>query len=212
MKWERARTKEQKGHRISKIIDATARLYQQHSFEEITFVSIAREANFTRSNLYKYFNTKEEIFFEFLKHDMILWRQDLENSFQKSKTYPVKEFASIWLKTQRKHERMLKIVSLLHTALEKNSSKESLIAFKRAAKKEFERLTHLLCNLFPPLTLNNAFKFLNMQLAVCIGLYEMTHLSENQQSVLTMPEFEPFRIDYDTYFQQSIEYLIQGLL
>jgi len=37
------------------------------SFEEITFVLIAKEAQFTRSNLYKYFNSKEEIFLEFIK-------------------------------------------------------------------------------------------------------------------------------------------------
>ena len=89
MGWERARTEAQKQQRVSEIIDATARLYKKHRFEEITFVAIAKEAKFTRSNLYKYFNTKEEIFFEFLKHDIILWRQDLDTTLQKKKVYSI---------------------------------------------------------------------------------------------------------------------------
>ena len=56
MEWKRARSDKHKEHRISEIVAATARLYKKHSFEEITFSSIAKEAKFTRSNLYKYFN------------------------------------------------------------------------------------------------------------------------------------------------------------
>jgi AcrR family transcriptional regulator len=59
MTWQRSRSREQKEQRIAEIVDATARLYQKHSFEDITFALIAKEADFTRSNLYKCFNTKE---------------------------------------------------------------------------------------------------------------------------------------------------------
>lgn len=212
MAWVRARTKAQKEQRISKIIDATSRLYDAMGFEAITFVSIAKEARFTRSNLYKYFNSKEEIFFEFLKHDMVLWRRDLEDMFEPDGRYSVGQFALMWQTAQGRHERMLDLVRLLHPVLEKNASEECLIGFKRAAKSEFQSLSRLLCRIFPKLGPDNAFKFLNMQLAISIGFYEMTTLSENQRTVLAMPEFGPFHIDYDTYFRQSVEYMIRGLL
>jgi len=212
MEWVRARTEEQKEQRISEIVDATARLYKKHRFEEITFVSIAREATFTRSNLYKYFNSKEEIFFEFLKHDIILWRQDLVATLQKKKGCSVGEFASVWLEVQGRHERMLDLISILYAYLEKNSSIESLIDFKTMAKDEFKILSELLCGLFPTLSIENAVKFLNMQLAASIGLYTMTNLSATQQMVLEKPEFEHFKVDYHIYFEEVVEYLLQGLL
>jgi len=59
--WVRARSDEQIEQRINEIVDATARLYEENRFEDITFAMIAKEANFTRSNLYRYFQTKEEI-------------------------------------------------------------------------------------------------------------------------------------------------------
>jgi AcrR family transcriptional regulator len=212
MGWERARNEAQKEQRISEIIDATARLYKKHRFEEITFVSIAKEANFTRSNLYKYFNSKEEIFLEFLKHDIVLWRQDLVAIFQKGKRCSVEAFAAVWLMVQGRHARMLSLISILYDFLEKNSSIESLIDFKTMAKDEFRILSELLCGLFPTLSRQNAVKFLNMQLAASIGLYTMTNLSATQQKVLEQPEFEHFKVDYHIYFKEAVEYLLQGLL
>ena len=61
MTWERARSEEQIEYRVNEILKATAKLYEEHRFEEITFVMIAKEAGFTRSNLYRYFKTKEDI-------------------------------------------------------------------------------------------------------------------------------------------------------
>lgn len=212
MVWERARTEAQKTHRISEIIDATARLYQTHRFEDITFVSIAKEAKFTRSNLYKYFNTKEEIFFEFLKHDIRLWRQDLETAFQKKKSVSIEDFASIWLKVQVAHGRMLNLISLLYAFLEKNCSMASLVDFKRMVKAEIQILSQLLCDLFPELTQGKAFQFLNLQLAASIGLYTMTNLSDVQEEVLSYPEFENFKLDYNAYFKAAVEFLLKGLL
>lgn len=212
MKWERARTESQKQQRISEIIGATARLYEKYGFAEITFVSIAKEANFTRSNLYKYFNSKEEIFLEFLKHDIILWRQDLVATLKRKKGYSVGEFASVWLDAQGRHGRMLNLISILYDYLEKKSSIESLTDFKAMAKDEFGILSELLCGLLPALSIENAVKFLNMQLAASIGLFTMTNLSEAQQSVLAYPEFINFRVDYNIYFKEAVEYILQGLL
>jgi hypothetical protein len=59
----------------------------------------------------------------------------------------------------------MNLISILYAYLEKNSSMESLIDFKRMAKQEFKILSDLLCGLFPTLSMENAAKFLNMQLA-----------------------------------------------
>ncbi|MDH4219370.1 MAG: TetR family transcriptional regulator [Candidatus Aminicenantes bacterium] len=212
MEWIRARTDKQKEYRISEIVAATARLYNKHSFEEITFSLIAKEAKFTRSNLYKYFNSKEEIFLEFLKHDLMRWRKDTEKAYQKDKAYSVDEFASIWVKMQVKHVRLLNLISILYTHLEKNSSLQNLIDFKKRANEELMTLSELLCGLFPLLTLEKVAEFLNLQLAAAIGLYQMTNLSEVQRIVLEYPEFEHFKLDFKVYFQKTVEHLLQGLL
>ena len=103
-------------------------------------------------------------------------------------------------------------ISILYDYLEKNSSIESLVDFKTMAKEEFRILSKLLCGWFPTLSIENAVKFLNMQLAASIGLNTMTNLSKAQQKVLENPEFEHFKVDYNIYFKEAVEYLLQGLL
>jgi len=212
MGWERARTEEQKEQRIAEIIEATARLYEKHSFEEITFVLIAKEATFTRSNLYKYFNSKEEIFLEFIKHDIVLWRKNVVAAFTPDKTLSVKEFASAWVSLMSRHERLIKLMSILHNSLEKNVSIENLTEFKRGAKEELLMLSELLCSVFPKLTIEKAATFLQLQISAAIGLFQMTDLSETQQHILDNPEFAVLKLDFIHSFQKTIEYLLNGIL
>lgn len=211
MTWERARTEQQKQQRIQEIIAATTKLYNKHGFEEITFALIAKEAKFTRSNLYKYFNSKEEIFFELLKNDIVTWRKDFESSVCE-KQLSVSEFVEMWFEVQQRHLRMRDLISILYAHLEKKSSFETLVNFKKMVVVEFEILCQLLQRIFPKLSIENAIKFLQIQLALSIGLYTMTDLSPNQQKVLEVTEFSHLSMQYPRYFKQSLVYILQGLI
>jgi len=212
MTWERARSEEQKEQRFSEIMEATARLYEKHSFEEITFVLIAKEATFTRSNLYKYFNSKEEIFLEFIKHDIVQWRKDVTANLSPGKISSVQEFSTKWVNLQVRHKRLIKLLSILHNALEKNVSIEKLTEFKRGALEELFSLAEVLCSIFPKLTIDQAANFLELQIASAIGLFQMTDLSEMQQQILDDPEFAVLKLDFATSFQETIEHLLNGIM
>lgn len=212
MKWQRARSEEQKQQRISEIVSATAWLYKKHSFEAISFALIAKEAGFTRSNLYKYFSSKEEIFLSFLMQDMRLWCADLLNTCRRSKIKSINKFASVWVKTLVKQKRFLDLLSLLPTFIEKNVTEQNLVDFKRSAVNELTVLSELLCEMFPALSPQKAGEFMELQLASVIGLYQITNLSEVQRKVLEYPEFKHMKIDFNTYLQKSVECLLKGLI
>jgi len=105
---------------------ATARLYERRAFGDISFALITKEAKFTRSNLYKYFNTKEEIFLELLGQDLVQYSRDLVKALGEGEVRGVREFAHVWANTLIQHERMLRLFAILYTAREKNSSLERL--------------------------------------------------------------------------------------
>ncbi len=211
MKWQRARNQEQKEQRVSEIVAATARLHKKHSFEEISFSLIAREAGFTRSNLYKYFSSKEEVFLEFLIKDTRLWRADLIKTCHRHKIESIDKFASVWVKTLVKHKRFLDLLSLLPAFLEKNVAEQSLVDFKRNVVNELKELSELLCEMFPALSPQKAGEFMELQLASMIGLYQITNLSNMQRKVLEYPEFKHLKIDFNSYLQKSVECLLREL-
>ena len=48
--------------RKNEIVSACRRLYETMSFKEITLKEIGQQTSFTRTSIYNYFETKEEIF------------------------------------------------------------------------------------------------------------------------------------------------------
>ena len=60
----RARSSEQKSQRMADIKRATAQLYRDFPYHEITLTTIAERLGWSRASLYKYVTTKEEIFLE----------------------------------------------------------------------------------------------------------------------------------------------------
>ena len=212
MTWQRARSEKQKQQRISEIVGATARLYKKHSFEAISFSLIAKEAGFTRSNLYKYFSSKEEIFLAFLMQDMRLWCVDLLKTCRRRKIKSINKFASVWVETLVKHKRFLDLLSLLPTFLEKNVTEQNLVDFKRSVVNELKVMSELLCDMFPAINPQKAGEFLELQLASVIGLYQITNLSEVQRKVLEYPEFRHLKVDFSRYLQKSVECLLRGLI
>lgn len=212
MEWERARTEEQKDVRIEEIVSATERLYQKYSYDEITFVLIAEEADFTRSNLYKYFNSKEEIFLEFLKTDVQKISRELVRQYPDNRKYTVQEFTSIWVNTISKNKRFIELHGILFPFLETHSSIEKITDFKLQIKNELVTLTRLLCRIFPSMTDENAVRFLHLQFASAIGLYQMTNLSEVQKKVLERPDLKEMKVEFDECYMESVNYMLKGLL
>ena len=63
--------------RKEEIISACAALYETMSFKDITLKDISQATSFTRTSIYNYFQTKEEIFLALLQREYDLWHQDL---------------------------------------------------------------------------------------------------------------------------------------
>jgi AcrR family transcriptional regulator len=194
MCWIRARSEAHKEQRILEIIGATANLYMKMNYEEITFALIAKEAKFARSNLYKYFKNKEEIFLEFIKHDLTRWRTDI-GSVCPEKKHTAGDFAARWVDSILEHKRLIELFTILFTSIEKKSSLENLISFKKKVFEETEMIAGFLRNLFPDKTSDTILEFIYAQFALSIGMYPMLNLSENQIAAMkaigsmTEPDF-----------------------
>lgn len=64
--------------RKAEIINACAKLYDTKNFKEITLKEIGEKTSFTRTSIYNYFQTKEEIFLALLQQEYEKWIDDLK--------------------------------------------------------------------------------------------------------------------------------------
>lgn len=59
--------------RKAEIVNACAVLYETRSFKEITLKEIGEKTSFTRTSIYNYFQTKEEIFLALFQREYEAW-------------------------------------------------------------------------------------------------------------------------------------------
>ena len=82
--------------RKDEIINACAALYETMSFREITLKEIGRQTSFTRTSIYNYFQTKEEIFLALLQREYEAWISDLEARWQSSARFLPMRWPACW--------------------------------------------------------------------------------------------------------------------
>ena len=98
--------------RREEIIDACAGLYETMSFRDITIRDIGNETSFTRTSIYNYFRTKEEIFLALLQREHEAWACDITGFTESAETVTAGEFASAMAEILEKRECMLKLMSM----------------------------------------------------------------------------------------------------
>ena len=207
--WVRARSDEQIAQRIKEIVDATARLYEGNRFEDITFSMIAKEANFTRSNLYRYFQAKEDIFLELLKHDIETWRINFVDTFPDGNP-SLREVAEISVELIVKHGRMVRLYTILFTLLEPNASLAALTSFKKKITEEIGMVAQFLSTKLPFPSVEAAADFLSAQSYLAIGAFPMMNLTQKQMEAMQAIGEETDPQHYRWRLVHAIELLLKG--
>ena len=122
----------------------------------------------------------------------------------------VTECARIWANTLIEHERRLRLLAILYTSLENNSSLERLTQFKRTAKAELQTLSEPLGGAFPTLAPERADEFLHVQAALAIGLYPMSHLSDVQRQAMEQAGFDHIGFGLEARLRDTIDHVLRG--
>ena len=98
--------------RKEEIINACASLYETMGFKDITIRDIGAETSFTRTSIYNYFQTKEEIFLALLRREHIAWIKDLEKIIAENDTLSASGFADALARTLDARECMRRLMSM----------------------------------------------------------------------------------------------------
>ena len=163
--------------RKNEIINACAKLYETMSFKEITLKEIGKETSFTRTSIYNYFQTKEEIFLALFQREYEAWIEDLE-ALRENETMSVEAFAEALAHTLEKRERLLKLLSMNHYDMEAASRMENLTDFKTAYGKSLHAVSRCLEKFFPEMTGEDIQEFLYSFFPFLFGVYPYTVVTE----------------------------------
>ena len=146
--------------RKEEIITACAELYKTMSFKEITIKEIGNATTFTRTSIYNYFQTKEEIFLALLQREYELWVQSLKRIQSGYESMTGEEFADALAHSLEERQNLLKIMSMNHYDMEDNSRLERLTEFKIVYGKALAEVRNCLDKFFPEMTAQDKQDFI----------------------------------------------------
>ncbi|MBP3885757.1 MAG: TetR family transcriptional regulator [Olsenella sp.] len=144
----RARSPERKRERMDAIMRAADALFARRPYHQITMGTIAEELGWSRSNLYKYAATQEEIFLALHTAKNRAWLEELvcdlggtsdDGAMRRGApdgttggvTLPTREFARVWAEVTERHASFLRYQEILTSVIESNVTLERLTEFKR---------------------------------------------------------------------------------
>lgn len=147
----RARSPEQKAERMNAIMNAAENLFRDLPYHEINMGLIAKELGWSRSNLYKYAATQEEVFLALHTRANKAFIDDVLTSLEAQVTKEAQatqetqvaqkggdghltneKFARVWADAAGKHPEFLRYQDILIAIIESNASVERLVEFKRS--------------------------------------------------------------------------------
>ena len=180
--------------RKEEIVNACAALYDTMGFKDMTIRDIAAKTTFTRTSIYNYFQTKEEIFLALLQREHELWTADLEAIVRSHETLSADGFADELSRTLEKRGCMLKLMSMNLYDMEGNSRIENLVAFKTVYAAAREAVAGCLKKFFPRMSDLDRQEFIYALFPFMFGVYPYTTASEKQKEAMELAH-----LDYPAY-------------
>lgn len=170
--------------RKDEIITACEELYKTMSFKEITVKEIGNATSFTRTSIYNYFQTKEEIFLALLQREYELWIKRLKQIKDEHESMTKDEFADALGHSLEERQNLLKILSMNHYDMEENSRIERLVEFKVVYGQTLAEIRNLLDKFFPKMTVRDKQDFIYSFFPFMFGIYPYTFVTEKQKQAM----------------------------
>ena len=170
--------------RREEIINACEKLYRVMSFKDITMGDIGDATSFTRTSIYNYFRTKEEIFLALLKREYELWTASLRETAERTDGMTKDEFAGMLAHSLEERAQLLKLLSMNHYDMEAGSRPERLAEFKVAYGGAMRTVSDCLDRFFPDMDAAQKRDFIYTFFPFMFGIYPYTFVTEKQRAAM----------------------------
>lgn len=177
--------------RRKEIISACEKLYQTRGFKDITIKDIGSLTSFTRTSIYNYFQTREEIFLALLKREYEIWINDLKRMMSEISAMTKEEFARQFSRSLGERTLLLKLLSMNHYDMESGSRPERLADFKVTYGETLRTVDQCLRQYFPDMPEDERQNFIYIFFPFMFGIYPYTAVNEKQKTAM-----ETAKVDY----------------
>ncbi|MFH2008741.1 MAG: TetR family transcriptional regulator [bacterium] len=213
MSWQRATKPEQKEQRRAAILEATAELFEQHGIDGASLNAIATQAGISKANVYRYFESREEIFLHLLLQDYQEWVEGLERALaplagSNDAEAVAREVTASYLAKPR----FPALVAVTTSVLERNITVDAVVWFKTRVLELAVRLGNSIHAALPVLDMERTQQLMMYGHFLVAGLWPAAHPPPAVREALQRPELAYACVDVAQHLEGALLTLIRGLM
>ena len=219
MAFQRARSEEQREIRRQAILDTAAAMLDVMPVSEVSLNELSRRAGLAKSNVLRYFESREAILLELLDRATKLWLSELPEQLAAGMAADgtprerADQLAVVLARSVTPRRELCDLLSAQTGVLEHNVSAGVVARYKRAMADNHAALTELVLRQLPELGEDGAWKACAMALVFTGALWSYT---QHPASVLAAYEADPslavLRLDFTPALEEALATLLTGTL
>ncbi|MFJ6672036.1 TetR family transcriptional regulator [Actinosynnema sp. NPDC091369] len=169
MEFQRARRPEQVEQRRRTILDAACAMLRERSVADISLRELSDRVGLAKSNVLRYFDSREAIFLEVLDRELGAWLDEVEDALGQAGS--AEAVARAVAATLLRRPLLCELISGMAGVLERNIPVDFARVFKRRANEHKARLADLVRARVPVLDAAAAHHFATSVLIMTAGLW-----------------------------------------
>lgn len=187
--FQRARQPEQINLRREALLAAAAELFDTEGPSGAGLNAIAARAGFTKSNVYRYFESREDVLLALFLDEIDRLSDSLEVAVSARPSGDVAAVAEAVTACFVAQPRCCHLMSIFASVLEQNVSEKTIESVKRHLNTRIERVVRALMGRLPGAIPEDCGWAIAMTLALVAGMWPGAHPSAAVAVVLAKPEF-----------------------
>ena len=213
MVWQRARNPEQKEQRRAALLEAAATLFEQEGLDGVSLNAIANQAGISKGNIYRYFESREDIFLHLLLAYYQEWVVTLERALAPlAGNGDVETVARAMADSYGAHPRFASLVAVTSSVLEKNITTDAVVWFKTRMLDVAIRVANAIHASLPALDMERTQRFIRYAHLLMVALWPAAHPPPAVREALERPELQFACVEFERDAVGAVATLLRGLL
>ncbi|XAH24575.1 TetR/AcrR family transcriptional regulator [Xylophilus sp. GW821-FHT01B05] len=209
----RARSAEQKEERRRHLL-ATAReiLRQNPVALDLGINELARQAQMTKSNVYRYFESSEAVLMDLLVEEYADWHAELGTGLARGGKAGAsfEHMARVFASTISARPLLCRLTSILPSILERKVSFERMVEFKGQLLAVRQGTAQAFSARMPDKPMQAFEQMVKYAFPLIIGLWPLSNPAGIAAQVVELPELQSLRYDFERDLEHALVSLMHG--
>ena len=210
--FQRARKPAEREVRREAILAAAAAIFDAEGAQGTSLNAIAAKAGFTKSNIYRYFESREEALLSLMIDSFDDLTDELATTMPDLAEDDIAGLARLTADGFARRPRLGRLMAILSTILEANLSEDRIVALKRQLPGMLDRVARAMHVVLPRASLEDCRWAAGMTGTLVAGMWPNLHPASTAAKVMARPEFAHFKPSIEHDLERAIRALLSSIV